>query len=257
MLKPPKTKEEQVERKLKCGIVMPISEFGGYTREHWKDVLDIISECAVLADFEPNIVSYANEAGIIQANIVQNLFNNDIVVVDVSGKNPNVMFELGMRLAFDKPTIIIKDELTDYAFDTAPIEHLPYPSNLHYQSILKFKESLKNKIDATYKRATAGGEDSTFLKHFGQFKVAKLEEKEVSSSEYILNKIDELGSDLRAELRTIRNNQVPTYFNLPTLSDDTQALLRNIKRVDGSYIKFPIIKPSKINLDEADTTVAS
>jgi hypothetical protein len=34
-------------------------------------------------------------------------------------KNPNVMFELGMRLAFDKPAIIIKDNRTNYSFDTA------------------------------------------------------------------------------------------------------------------------------------------
>jgi hypothetical protein len=32
---------------------------------------------------------------------------------DVSGKNANVMFELGLRLAFDNPTIIIKDDKTE------------------------------------------------------------------------------------------------------------------------------------------------
>jgi hypothetical protein len=34
------------------------------------------------------------------------------------------MFELGMRLAFDKPTVIIKDDKTDYMFDTGIIEHV-------------------------------------------------------------------------------------------------------------------------------------
>jgi hypothetical protein len=32
--------------------------------------------------------------------------------------------DMGLRLAFDKPTIIIKDDKTSYAFDTPPIEHL-------------------------------------------------------------------------------------------------------------------------------------
>jgi len=32
------------------------------------------------------------------------------------------MFELGLRLAFDKPAIIVKDDNTSYSFDTAPIE---------------------------------------------------------------------------------------------------------------------------------------
>lgn len=41
------------------------------------------------------------------------------------------MFELGMRLTFDKPTIIIKDNTTDFIFDTGPIEHLQYPKDLN------------------------------------------------------------------------------------------------------------------------------
>ncbi|WP_353118770.1 hypothetical protein [Myroides odoratus] len=55
---------------------------------------------------------------------MNNIYNDEIVVCDVSSKNPNVMFELGLRLAFDKPTIIIKDEKTGYSFDTGVIEHL-------------------------------------------------------------------------------------------------------------------------------------
>jgi hypothetical protein len=35
-----------------------------------------------------------------------------------------------MRLAFDRPTIIVKDDLTTYSFDTSPIEHLEYPRDL-------------------------------------------------------------------------------------------------------------------------------
>ncbi len=55
-----------------------------------------------------------------------------IVVCDISARNANVMFELGMRLAFDKPTVIIKDERTPYSFDISSIEHLDYPSDLRY-----------------------------------------------------------------------------------------------------------------------------
>jgi hypothetical protein len=69
----------------------------------------------------------ADDIGVIQKRIVQNLYSSDVIVCDVSGKNPNVMFELGMRLAFDKPTLIVKDDKTDYSFDTGIIEHVPYP----------------------------------------------------------------------------------------------------------------------------------
>ena len=58
-----------------------------------------------LAAFDPRMVSDSDEVSVIQKRIVQNIYNNPIVVCDVSGKNANVMFELGMRLAFDKPVV--------------------------------------------------------------------------------------------------------------------------------------------------------
>ena len=104
-----------------CGIVMPISSLDGCTEAHWSDVLEILTESIEQAGFDGNLVSNADDVGIIQKRIIQNLYDNPIVVCDVSGKNPNVMFELGMRLAFDKPTIIVKDDRTTYSFDTRAI----------------------------------------------------------------------------------------------------------------------------------------
>lgn len=179
-----------------CGIIMPISPIDGCSAEHWKEVQSIISEAIETIGYTPNIVSDADDSGVIQKRIVQNLYDNEIVVCDVSGKNPNVMFELGMRLAFDKPTIIIMDDQTSYSFDTAPIEHLKYPRNLNYYEILKFKETLKNKINATIEAAKNTSNYSTFLKHFGEFKVANIEHKEGSINEVVLNRVDTLSEQL-------------------------------------------------------------
>lgn len=114
-------------KKETCGIIMPISGSEHYTSEHWIDVKNILDEVISDSGFIPNLVSDADEIGIIHNRIVSNIYNNPIIICDVSSKNPNVMFELGLRLAFDKATIIIKDDATNYNFDTAPIEHLTYP----------------------------------------------------------------------------------------------------------------------------------
>lgn len=172
-----------------CGIVMPISSIDGCSESHWSDVLSIISDAISEAGFEPNLVSNAEDTGIIQKRIVQNLYENPIVVCDVSGKNPNVMFELGMRLAFDKPTIIVKDDNTEYSFDTSSIEHLEYRRDLRFSDIVGFKKKLKDKIIKTLKRSIEDPNYTTFLKHFGEFKVAKIDTKEVPGQELILDEI--------------------------------------------------------------------
>lgn len=203
----PKQKAKS-DKKPKCGIVMPISDMDGYTAQHWADVLDILTEVADAAGFDVDLVSNANDATFIHKTIIQNLDSNEIVICDVSGKNPNVMFELGIRLTFDKPTVIIKDDTTDYSFDTAIIEHVPYPKDLHYQTILIFKEKLKSKIAATLEKFTNDRENASFLRHFGIFTVTGLETKELSTDKFIVEKLEELTK----EVLTLRNESRQQAF---------------------------------------------
>jgi nucleoside 2-deoxyribosyltransferase len=152
---------------------MPISAIDGCTADHWAEVKAVVVEAVESIEdprFVVRLVSDSDESGVIQKRIVQNVYNSDIIVCDVSAKNPNVMFELGLRLAFDKPTVIIKDDTTDYSFDTGIIEHVAYPRDLRFAKIVDFKNTLADKVLATYKAALADPNHSPFLKNFGSFR---------------------------------------------------------------------------------------
>lgn len=192
------------EKKITCGIIMPISSIDNCSQEHWIDVLGILKDVCTVNNFVPNLVSDADDIGVIHNRIIENIYSSDIVICDVSCKNANVMFELGMRLAFDKPTIIIKDDVTGYSFDTSLIEHLEYPRDLRFTSITKFKENLGKKLVATHEKAQSDPTYSTFLKNFGKYKIAHLEDREITSDTFILNAIQELQRDVRV----IRNISV-------------------------------------------------
>jgi len=219
-------KKNTIESKPKCGIIMSISPIDGCGAEHWLEILSILKEVAIEAGFEPNLVSDADDIGIIQKRIIQNVYNNEIVICDVSGKNPNVMFELGMRLAFDKATVITKDDKTDYTFDTGVIEHLSYPRDLRFYKILEFKENLKKKLQSTYEKSISDPNYSTFLKNFGEYKVANLQEKEVSTDNFILNSLDEI----RFEIKRLRNNQINSTNQRNFMTQNEKEL--NVVRED-------------------------
>lgn len=233
----PKSEEE----KNVCGIVMPISAIDDCSASHWEDVKRILCEAIATAGYTPNLVSDANDSGIIQKRIVQNLYNNEIVVCDVSCKNPNVMFELGMRLAFDKPTIIVIDDKTNFSFDTAPIEHLRYPRNLAYFEILRFKQSLSNKIVGTIQASKELGY-TIFLKHFGEFKVADIEDKKGSMDEAILSRVNDLYAEVQGLKQTSHyrspigevaiNIRKEVLHNLINNEIDKYCEKYNIKRID-------------------------
>lgn len=170
-----------------CGLVMPISAMGDYSASHWGDVKAIITE--TLPDWEVRLVSDADGAGVIQRRIIENLYSDPFVIVDVSGRNPNVMFELGMRLAFDKPTLVIKDSDTPYPFDIAPNEYLGYPRNLRFHEVVEFKKRLAAKVEATNKP-----EHRTFLKDFGHIKVPTIASEEVPADRLFLERLDRIES---------------------------------------------------------------
>lgn len=184
------------EQELTCGIVMPIAAMGDYSANHWSDVYAIIKEAVGKTGYSTKLVSESDDSTVIPKSIVQNLYDDDIVVCDVSGKNPNVMFELGMRLAFNKPVVLIKDDVTGYSFDTSTIEHLTYPRDLRYSSIQSFKEVLASKLVATYEAALKPDYRS-FLSNFASIKIAHLEHTTVGEAEAlekIINKLDNIDS---------------------------------------------------------------
>lgn len=192
---------------LTCGLVMPISPVDGCSAEHWSDVKQILQdaiESVASPKFTARLVSDADDVGVIQKRIVQGVYNSDMLVCDVSGKNANVMFELGMRLAFDRPTVIVKDDKTDYSFDTGVIEHLTYPRDLRFSRIVAFKKQLADKIAATFSAAKNDPEHSTFLKSFGTFKVAHLEQKEASGDQLMMDMMQ----DMQKEMSMLRRNFV-------------------------------------------------
>ena len=64
------------------------------------------------------IVETANKQGsdIIQSTIINDLLEADLIVADLTDHNPNVLFELGVRMAKDLPVAIIKAKGTGSVF---------------------------------------------------------------------------------------------------------------------------------------------
>ncbi|MDO9374557.1 MAG: hypothetical protein Q7T76_09070 [Ferruginibacter sp.] len=244
-MKNDKTKQERQVEKEVCGIVMPISDTDSYPKGHWAEVKYILDDVIEQAGFTPNLVSYADESGLIHKRIIDNLFNNPILICDVSSKNPNVMFELGLRLAFDKATIIIKDDDTTYTFDAGVIEHLTYPKNLRFAEIEKFKIALLNKILSTHKKSLTP-EYSTFLKNFIQYK-PKLEEQELSNSDYMFKMFEIIQSqlgDLQNKVHPNFNKQEAQRLARDKVYSDNQAFFEGIFH-HYSIINFEKLKDAK------------
>lgn len=233
---------------LTCGIIMPIATMSPeYPESHWLDVRHIIDSAIKKAGIIPRIVSDSEDSTIIHKSIINNIYSDSIIVCDVSNKNANVMFELGMRLAFNKPVVIIKDDKTGYSFDTSNIQHLGYRKDLRHNTVEKFIDDLAIKIKATYDAPNHEGYQS-FLSHFGKFEVATIENKSIQEGEAI-QKLLERVTSLDNKFNNLNNSQLSPNkhrnlrFKTPVISGD-EDLFNLVEKIHeiigglGSVTKF-------------------
>jgi hypothetical protein len=125
----------------RCFIAMPITtpadrveDYGG-DEDHFAHVLECLLVPAVkLAGYEPWRPTIG-ATHVIHHEVVNALCVAELVLVDISGHNPNVLFELGLRTAQDRPVALVRDEQTDLPFDIAILNCHRYNSTLLAWSI--------------------------------------------------------------------------------------------------------------------------
>jgi hypothetical protein len=148
---------------LKMFVVMPFRErTTQYTKGFFDEVLkNLITPAGVEAGFK---VETARREGsdIIQSTIVNELLTADLVIADLTEHNPNVLFELGFRIAFEKPIQLIR------AAGTAPIFDVDAMLRVADYNPVLWKSTLQTDIPAltAHIRATWDSRDNpqTWLK---------------------------------------------------------------------------------------------
>jgi hypothetical protein len=136
----------------RCFVIMPFSErLSNRPKGFFDEVFDsLIKPAAEAAGFD---VLTANKDGsdVIQSTIINELMDADLVVADLTDHNPNVLFELGVRMAQEKPVAIIKTEDTGGIFDVDnPLRVFEYSSNLWGSTIKYDLPRLEGHLRATW-----------------------------------------------------------------------------------------------------------
>ncbi|MBE6785589.1 MAG: hypothetical protein E7538_05055 [Ruminococcaceae bacterium] len=106
----------KVERK-KCFVITPIGKETDPIRRH----IDGIIEAAIipaLGDKYDIIVAHKIATpGTITKQIINEIYSDDLVIANLTERNPNVMYELAFRHAIGKPMIMISEEDTNLPTD--------------------------------------------------------------------------------------------------------------------------------------------
>jgi hypothetical protein len=94
-----------------------------------------------------------SESKVIHDDIWRHIAKADVLVVDVTGQNANVMYEYGMAAAVRRPAQVIaiksKDDELSHPFDVGPLRYLSYE-----RSIIGAQEFLKNLYESMLQALT-------------------------------------------------------------------------------------------------------
>lgn len=101
-----------------CFVIMPFSDTSKCKSEQWTEIFENMIKPAV-KDFGNHYKCYKAclDIGNIIKDILSNLNQADVVIADLTDKNPNVFYELGVRHALRNTTILITQSFEDVPFD--------------------------------------------------------------------------------------------------------------------------------------------
>jgi hypothetical protein len=144
-------KSKEIADQKQCFVIMPISSQNGYEEGHFQLVYeDIIKPAIIAAGLSPFRADETKNTNLIQLDILRNVIDSPIAICDMSSKNPNVFYELGMRQAFDLPTVLLRDEITDAPFDVSGLRYVTYKKDMKHRDVVTAIDDLTMALKETF-----------------------------------------------------------------------------------------------------------
>ncbi len=139
-----------------CFVIMP---FGKWFDHYYKQIY----KTAILnAGLTPRRADEIFTASTVIDDIWALTKKAKIILADLTGKNPNVFYELGLAHALSKPALLISESMDDVPFDLRHLRVITYDKN-----DLEWGKKLGNDITKAIRKTLAAPEKSvlpTFLK---------------------------------------------------------------------------------------------
>ncbi|EPY4577688.1 hypothetical protein ACXDKZ_003561 [Klebsiella pneumoniae] len=283
----PKTSKEKVTENIErtCFVIMPIADMASYDSRHFDRVYNhLIKPACDAAGFKTVRADEVNNSNLIVLDILKRIVESDIAICDLSGRNPNVMYELGLRQAFNKKTVLIKDDRTISPFDVQAFRYCEYDSSLRIDNAFNNIKSLEKAIISTFEADT---NDVNSIVQLLRIEPAKVGEKTQLSKQdtlifetlnQILNKIDTPAKIFRSSktvkykprskylIEQLKLNRTDDLIGKNYMNERTFVMLGTLESVESingellfvfkygkdAYFKYPESHPEFEDIAEID-----
>lgn len=156
--RPAKSKDGAGDDAPVCFVIMPFVERSDrYPAAFFTEVLESIFTPAITNAGLQVRTAKRQGSDVIQSTIVKELLAADLVLADLTEHNPNVLFELGMRMANEKPVVLVRAKGTGAIFDVDHVLRVEeYSSNVWPSTVARDIPRLQAHIEAAWANRDSG-----------------------------------------------------------------------------------------------------
>ncbi|EPX3668859.1 hypothetical protein [Citrobacter koseri] len=236
-------KEPEVitEKPKTCFVMMPIADHPDYEPGHFNRVYQyLIKPACVKAGYQPIRADDNKASNMIMFDILKKIVDCDMAICDLSSRNANVFYELGLRQAFNKKTILITDNILPAPFDISAFRYVSYSPTLRVDTVDREIPGIISMLKETENQPA---DDVNSIIKLLQIQPSKVENISLNEEESVLYG---MLLNLQKQIAEINKPKLSSNFHKYFLDLQTTNHKHNVnlEEVDLSGLNFPTIQKS-------------